>query len=177
MNEPLDRGAGAGTGTGAGTGAGPRPDREPISRAARSTGSARHRGMTLVEVLAVVVILGLIAGTLLVGFSGTFGRAKHELARSGIGVIVGKLEAYRVEHGTWPGSDVGLRALAEGSATGSSYHLGADHLNDPWNRPYLYVVPGPAGLPYEVITYGADGVPGGEGENRDISSATLRKRD
>ena len=45
------------------------------------------RAMTLVEILAVVVILGLVAGTLLIGFSGSFGKAKHELAKSGIGII------------------------------------------------------------------------------------------
>jgi general secretion pathway protein G len=137
-----------------------------------------RRAMTLVEVLAVIVILGLVAATLLVGFSGTFGRAKHELARSGIGVIVGKLEAYHIEHGRWPPGDLGLRALTDGAAAPSApYHLGSDHLIDPWNRPYLYLVPGPGGLPYEVITYGADGVPGGDGENRDISSSALRRRD
>ena len=60
------------------------------------------RGMTLVEILAVVVILGLIAGTLLVGFSGSFGKAKHELAKSGIGIVASQLEKYRLEHGAWP---------------------------------------------------------------------------
>ena len=63
------------------------------------------RGMTLVEVLAVVVILSLIAGTLYVGFAGSFGKAKRELAKTGISVDSGKLEAYRIERGAYPTTD------------------------------------------------------------------------
>ncbi len=94
------------------------------------------KGMTFVEILAVVVILGLIAGTLLIGFSGAFGKAKHELAKSGIGVIVGKLEMYRMDKQTWPGNDIGLGALNDGPPT-LAYYLTRDQLTDPWNRPYL----------------------------------------
>ncbi len=135
----------------------------------------RQSGMTLVEILAVVVILGLIAGTLLVGFSGSFGKAKHELAKSGIGIIVSQLETYRLEHSAWPSNDQGLAVLTNGQATPSaSYYLNPGQLLDPWDRPYLYVTPGPEGHPYEVLCYGADGQPGGEGESADISSANLR---
>lgn len=135
----------------------------------------RVQGMTLVEILAVVVILGLVAGTLLVGFSGSFGKAKHELAKSGIGVIVGKVEMYRIEKSEWPSNELGLQALADAPPT-SSYYLSADKLLDPWGRSYLYVTPGPDGHPYEVISYGADGQPGGapESENADVSSVNLR---
>lgn len=139
-------------------------------------GSGRS-GMTLVEILAVVVILGLIAGTIVLGFSGSFGQAKHELARSGIGTIVAKIEMYRISTGQWPSNDLGLAALTDGHATPSdSYYLSPDKLVDPWGRPYLYVLPGPSGHPYEVITYGADGQPGGSpgSEDADISSVNLR---
>src|SRR5204863_7754936 len=96
------------------------------------------RGMTLVEILAVVVILGLIAGTLLVGFSGAFGKAKHELAKSGIGVVVSKIEVYRIEKNAWPGNDQGLSLLPDGTAIPTaSYYLSSDKLKDPWNRAYL----------------------------------------
>jgi len=138
------------------------------------------RAMTLVEILAVVVILGLIAGTLLVGFSGTFGKAKHELARSGIGQVVSRIEIYRMEKQAWPTNDMGLAALSHGHASPTAaYYLTPDQLLDPWNRPYLYVTPGPEGHPYEVLSYGADGQPGGEAgsENQDISSTNLGNRE
>jgi general secretion pathway protein G len=135
----------------------------------------RERGLTLVEILAVVVILGFLAATLAVGFSGSFGKAKHELAKTGIGQIVDKVEAYRIEKGSWPTNDLGLRALSDGYAVPTdSYFLDAGKLLDPWKRPYYYVTPGPNQYPYEILTYGADGVPGGTGEDADVSSVDLR---
>ena len=136
------------------------------------------RAMTLVEILAVVVILGLIAGTLVIGFSGSFGKAKHELAKSGIGVVVSKLELYRIEHGAWPSNDTGLAALSDGEASPSDpYYLSRDQLLDPWGNHFILITPGPNGLPYEVISYGSDGQSGGApgSEESDISSANLRE--
>ena len=129
--------------------------------------------MTLVEVLAVVVILGLLAATLAIGFSGAFGKGKHELAKTGIGQVVSRLEIYRMEKSVWPDLEVGLRALTEASPT-SAFYLPADNLLDPWDRAYIYITPGPDSHPYEVLSYGADGQPGGEGENADLSSISLR---
>lgn len=137
---------------------------------------ACRRGMTLVEILAVVVILGLIAGTLAVGFSGAFGKGKHELARTQIGLLVGKVEAYRIDHDAWPDPATGLAVLSEGHASPSSaYFVPPDNLLDPWGNPYLLVVPGPSEYPYEVVSYGADGQPGGSGDNADLSSVHLRR--
>lgn len=135
----------------------------------------RRLGMTLVEVLAVVVILGLLASILLMGFSSTFGRAKTELAKTNIGVIVGKIELYRIEKSAFPTNDVGLKVLTDGQATpAASYYLSTDKIIDPWGRAYLYMAPGPNGLPFEVVTLGADGQAGGDGEDTDVSSAALR---
>jgi general secretion pathway protein G len=133
-----------------------------------------HRGMTLVEILAVVVILGLLAGTLMFAFSGTFGRAKSELAKSGIGQVVSKIELYRIETNAYPTNDGGLAVLTDGQASPqAAYYLSQDQLLDPWKRQYLYITPGPNGHAYEVLSYGADGQPGGEGENSDIVSTNL----
>jgi general secretion pathway protein G len=132
--------------------------------------------MTLVEILAVVVILGFLAATLAVGFSGSFGKAKKELAKTGIGQLIDKLEVYRIEKGAWPTNDLGLRVLSDGYAVPSDpYYVEPSKLLDPWNRPYFFVAPGPDLRPYEVLTYGADGQPGGGGENADVSSVDLRK--
>lgn len=136
------------------------------------------RAMTLVEVLAVLVILGLLAGTLAVGFSGAFARGKRELAKAAIGIVQQKLEAYRLEHDAWPGPELGLAALTIGHASPSdSYFLTQDQLLDPWGRPLMLIVPGPHGHPYEIISFGADGQPGGDGEDADLSSANLRAGD
>jgi len=142
------------------------------------TRSSARAGMTLVEILAVVVILGLIAAVLAVGFSGSFGKAKHELAKTGIGQVVQKLELYKIDKDEWPSLELGLRALSTGYATYSDPHfLEQDQLLDPWKHPYVYIAPGPDMRPYEVISYGRDGVQGGTGEDADISSAKLRGDD
>jgi general secretion pathway protein G len=134
-----------------------------------------NTGMTFVEILAVVVILGLLAATLIASFSGSFGKAKHELAKTGIGVIVTQIEKYQIEEGTLPANDQGLAVLTDGQAVPTaSYYLSPGQLRDPWERPYMFIAPGPGGHPFEVMSYGADGQPGGEGENRDVSSINLR---
>jgi len=132
-------------------------------------------GLTLVEVLAVVVILGMIAGVLVIGFSGSFGKARQELARTGIASVAAKVEIYYAEYGRWPSAQEGLAVLSEGRAAPTApYFIGRDQLTDPWGNPFLYVVPGPDGHPYEIVSLGADNRPGGTGEDADISSRKLR---
>jgi len=127
--------------------------------------------MTLIEVLAVVVILGLLAGTLAVGFSGAFSRGKSELAKTGVANVAERVEAYRITHGQWPDS---LNRLRSGDAEPTDpYFIPDGAATDPWGVPYILIVPGPDGHPFEVLTYGADGVEGGDGENADISSVNL----
>ena len=144
------------------------------ARGASPRGETRS-GFTLVETLAVLVILGLLAGVLLVNFSGGVGRGKQELAKTGIGVVVQKVEMYRVDKGQWPPNDIGIAALSDGSSKPTDpWYLGKDQLLDPWKRPFVFVSPGPDGHPYEVLSLGADGQPGGEGEDADVSSVSLR---
>ncbi|MEM8757509.1 MAG: type II secretion system protein GspG [Planctomycetota bacterium] len=144
-------------------------------RRIRSSVAIKRAGMTLVEVLAVVVILGLLAGTLAVGFGGAFSKGKQELAKTGIGVVVGRLELYGLEHDRYPDTSTGLAALTDGVAEPTAaYYLGPDRLIDPWGNPYYLVVPGPDGHPYEVLSFGEDGVEGGSGPDADITSVNLR---
>ncbi|MEM9167437.1 MAG: type II secretion system protein GspG [Planctomycetota bacterium] len=134
-----------------------------------------RRGMTLVEVLAVVVILGLLASTLAVGFSGSFGKGRREIARTGVALVAGKVELFQLEHGAWPSMDDGIARLGPpNAAPTAAYFLGEDKQVDPWGRTYQLVVPGPDGHPFEVLCLGADGEPGGEGPDADISSVRLR---
>lgn len=140
----------------------------------RSRHQAR-RGMTFVELLAVLVILGLVAGVFTVGIAGKFNQSKRELAKSQIGIIDGQVQAYYTQTSTWPPSDKGLLVLTSPeSSPNSAYYLKPDQLLDPWNTPFYIVVPGPDGNPYEIVSYGADGQPGGTDENADLSSLRLR---
>ena len=137
--------------------------------------SISRRAMTFVELLAVLVILGLVAGVFTVGIAGRFNQSKRELAKSQIGLIDGQVQAYYTQTSSWPPSDKGLQVLTSPDANPSAaYYLKQDQLLDPWNNPFYIVVPGPDGHPYELISYGADGQPGGIDENADLSSLHLR---
>lgn len=146
----------------------------PPSACPRRAGPTRC-GMTFVELLAVLVILGLVASVLTVSFAGRFARGKREIARTQLAQLIQAVETYRLEHGVWPPVEQGLGALTTPTATPSaSYFLNPDQILDPWNNPYALIVPGPDGYPYEIVSYGSDRQPGGEGEAADLSSTRLR---
>ena len=127
--------------------------------------------MTLIEILAVVVILGLLAVTLTVGIAGKMGKAKSEIARTQIGQIVAQVQAYQLDKRSLPTAGQGLSVLTSpASQPSTSYYLEPAKLIDPWGNPYLYVIPGPAGNAFEIVSYGSDGQPGGKGDAIDISS-------
>lgn len=135
------------------------------------------RGLTLVEVLAVVVILGLLAATLTVGLSGAFGKGRSEIAITGIALLSQRVEMYRLDRGEWPPVELGLAALSQGHAKPTAaYYIKPDQLIDPWGNRYLLVTPGPDGEPFEILSYGADAQPGGSGEDADVTSVNLRGR-
>lgn len=135
-----------------------------------------HRAMTLVEILAVVVILGLLAVTLTVGLAGKMGKAKHEIAKTQIGQLVGQLQTYQLEKRTLPKAGDGLAVLsAPAAAPTAAYFVDQAKLMDPWGNPYQLLIPGPDGHPFEVLSYGADGQPGGVDDNADVSSIALGK--
>lgn len=134
-----------------------------------------RRGMTFVELLAVLVILGLVASVLTVSFAGRFARGKREIARTQIAQLTQAVETFRIEHGDWPPIEQGLGALSTPTASPTAaYFLKPDQLIDPWGNPYALIVPGPDGYPYEIVSYGSDRQPGGEDEAADLSSTRLR---
>jgi general secretion pathway protein G len=127
--------------------------------------------MTLVEILAVVVILGLLAVTLTVGIAGKMGKAKSEIAKTQIGQIVAQVQTYQLDKRALPTAGQGLAILTTPAADpGAAYFLEPGKLIDPWGHDYLYVIPGPTGYPFEILSYGADGQPGGSGDAADVSS-------
>ncbi len=129
--------------------------------------------MTLVEILAVVVILGLLAVTLTVGIAGKMGKAKSEIAKTQISQIVAQIQTFQLDKRALPTAAQGLTVLTSpASDPSAAFYIEPGKLLDPWNNPYLYVIPGPAGHPFEVVSYGADGQPGGAHDAADISSVS-----
>ena len=135
--------------------------------------NARRNGFTIVEVLVVVIILGMLAAFIVPGMFKKLGQAKSGIAKGQIGTIESALEQYAIKCGGYPSSDEGLNALIEAPAgleeVWGSRYLKPSQIVDPWGRPFIYIEPGSINTDsYDLISLGADGEEGGEGENADI---------
>jgi len=142
-----------------------------ITMKIKGTDLGNQKGFTLVELIVVMVIIGLLASFVYVKFIGRVGESKQHAAKAQIEIFNQALELYRLDTGQYPSTDQGLNALNEnpGIENWAGPYLKKAIPNDPWNRPYHYQSPGNHG-DYDLSSYGADGSPGGEGENRDINS-------
>ncbi len=123
-------------------------------------------GFTLVELMVVIVILGLLATVVVVNVMPAADRAAATTARADISTLEQGVELFRIERRRYPTAEEGLQALVDG---GHVRRL----RSDPWGNPYRYVTPGRDGRPFDVLSYGADGREGGEGENADIGTWAL----
>ena len=131
------------------------------------------RGMTLIEILVVLVLIGIVMGIVGGNFLGKSEEAKRKAAKIEIGQISQALDLYKLETGRFPTSQEGFQALIT-APTGVNNWNGPywkkDSVpKDPWNNEYKYMAPGQHGA-YDIISLGADGREGGEGPNRDITS-------
>jgi len=132
-------------------------------------------GFTLIELLVVLAILGLLAGLVGPQVVRYFGTAKSETAKLQIQLLAQALEMYRLDVGRYPSQAEGLRALVSapsGIARWNGPYLRGDLPADPWDRPFLYRMPGASGVVYEIVSYGADGQPGGSGEAADVAGTS-----
>jgi general secretion pathway protein G len=134
----------------------------------RSTSRAAARGMTLIEILVVLVILSLIATAVAVNVVGRAAQARADRAKTDVQRIASDgVEAYKVMRGRYPTTEEGLKLLIDEKFLKPNAEGGK--LNDPWGRDYVYLMPGQQHPDaFDVKSYGADGQPGGEGENADI---------
>jgi general secretion pathway protein G len=126
-------------------------------------------GFTLVELLLVLVILALIGGLVLPGIIGKAEGAKVKAAASQIDRIAMAVESYYLDTGSTPES---LDQLVDepGDADGwNGPYIKRSTLKDPWGREYEYRYPGEHNE-FDLLSYGADGQPGGDDNNADISS-------
>jgi general secretion pathway protein G len=134
---------------------------------------SRERGITLIEMLVVVTIIALFASVVGISVFKYLDDSKRKAARVQISNFRQVLLLYKNSTGTFPSNGEGLNALRvkpENSERWDGPYLDGDVPLDPWGHPYLYKFPGDHGDEPDIVSLGADGQPGGEGNNADIVS-------
>ncbi len=142
-------------------------------RASLRSPRTRERGFTLIELLVVLVILGLVITLVAPAMIRQLGSAKHKIADQSIERLSGIVDLYRLDVGNYPTTDQGLAALnaepAGVSGWNGPYLKDADGIRDPWGRIYAYRSPSQRpGHSFDIVSLGADGKPGGSGEDADL---------
>lgn len=138
------------------------------------------RGFTLIELMVVIVILSILAVYVAPKLVGREEQAKQVKARVDIEGLETALKLYKLDNGMYPSTEQGLEALVTPPESGEipknwrkgGYIEKGKISKDPWGNEYIYLCPG-SHEEYDIISYGADGEPGGEGKNQDIKSWEL----
>ncbi|MBC8418951.1 MAG: type II secretion system major pseudopilin GspG [Proteobacteria bacterium] len=139
-----------------------------------------NSGFTLIELMVVIVILGILAGLIIPRIMGRPEEARQMKAKIQMESIETSLRLYKLDNGSYPSTEQGLQALVEPPAVGElprswregGYLEKGKVPKDPWDNEYVYLSPGVHG-DYDLMSYGADGQPGGEDKNKDINSWDL----
>ena len=134
----------------------------------------RSAGFTLLEMLVVLVIIGLIASLVGPRLFSRVDSSKVQVAETQSRLLRGAVETFRLEVGRIPSAEEGLAVLytaptdERARARWRGPYLDEAVPADPWGNPYQYSIPGRDGLPFAIYSWGADGKPGGEGNDADV---------
>ncbi|WP_136413506.1 MULTISPECIES: type II secretion system major pseudopilin GspG [Oxalobacteraceae] len=144
----------------------------------RKLAKAVSRGFTLIEIMVVVVIMGILAALVVPKLMGRADDARITAARQDIATLMQALKLYKLDNQRYPTTEQGLQALVAKPTSGpaaNGWKSGGyiDKLpKDPWGNQYQYLSPGVKGE-IDIFSYGADGQPGGAGNDADIGSWDL----
>ncbi len=144
----------------------------------RAVTQAAQRGFTLIEIMVVVVIMGILAALVVPKLMGRTDDARIIAAKQDIATVMQGLKLYKLDNHRYPTTEQGLQALINKPTSGpasNGWKTGGylDKLpKDPWGNSYQFLSPGVKGE-VDVFSFGADGQPGGAGNDADIGSWDL----
>lgn len=136
--------------------------------------SSRAAGFTLLEMLVVLVIIGLIASLVGPRLFARVDSSKVQVAETQSKMLRGAVETFRLEVGRLPTAEEGLEVLRKapsderGKTRWRGPYMDEAIPADPWGNAYVYSTPGRDGQPFAIYSLGADGKPGGEGNDADV---------
>lgn len=133
---------------------------------------AARAGFTIMEVLVVIVIIGVLAAVIGPRLLGRVGQSKQAVAKSNVETLANSVRQFMLDHGSIPsGSDIMILWERPSDIAEDKYQPyveNADALLDPWGNKYALIVPGSFNIDFDVVSYGSDAQPGGEGEAKDV---------
>ncbi len=138
----------------------------------------RERGFTLIEIMVVVTILAILIALVAPKMVGRTDQARRVSTKAQIKNIEGALQLYKLDNAVYPSTEQGLDALVYLPTVGviPKHWKEGGYLSkipdDAWGNPYVYLSPGSNGV-YDLVSYGTDNEPGGEGDNADLESWNL----
>lgn len=136
---------------------------------------ATRHGFTIIEVMAVIVIIGILAGIVAINVVGRIDKARVTAAKASLKLLHGAVIQFKLDTGRYPGEDTGLQELVEQPTDVTGWAEGG-YLDtttipkDTWGNDFVYQLYPESGKPFVIISYGADGEEGGDGYDADLYS-------
>jgi general secretion pathway protein G len=134
-----------------------------------------RRGFTMVELMAVLIILGLLAAVVVKNFVGQVDRGRVVTTKASLRQLHTAVNQFQMDNGRWPTEDEGLNILIQPPTDVRNYPAGGyiettAVPKDAWNRDFIFELMPESGKPFVIKSLGADGQVGGEGYNADLLS-------
>lgn len=132
----------------------------------RSHARNAPRAFTIIEIVVVVVIIGILAAVIAPRIFGRVGQAKQSVAASNAAAIANAVRLYMTDNDGKLPSGASLEVILMGGS--HKYMDNVDQLIDPWGKPFAIIAPGRKNADFDIVSYGADGKEGGEGDDKDV---------